>query len=196
MVAVWAPVMVSHWREFSENVLGYEGINVREWGLVQFFEWAEMPQAAIDFLIGPGRFVALVLCVGLPLLMLWRRPDSLGAATGLALALFLLLSPAYGMQYLVWPLAAAYLVNFWAATVFNLVASGFVIVVYDRWNHAYPWDWDVAKAIPFDSSRLFFMAVVTWLALAAVVVAGLLFLRRPSRGDPIGPAPDSPTALT
>jgi hypothetical protein len=196
MVAVWAPVLLTHWREFSENVLGYEGIRVREWGLVKFAEWLELPPAAGEFLIGPGRFVVLLLCAGLPLLVLWRRPDATGAAVGLALAMFLLLSPAYGMQYLVWPLAAAYLVNFWAATAYNLVASVFVVTVYDRWNGAYPWNWDVARAIPFNSSQPYFLAVVTWQALAAVVVAGLLLLRRPRPADPGGSVEDSRTVPT
>ncbi|MEJ3749503.1 glycosyltransferase 87 family protein [Actinomycetes bacterium KLBMP 9797] len=196
MLVVWAPVLPK-WHEFSEKVLGYEGIRVREWGLVQFAKWLEFPEVA-EFLIGPGRFIALLVCAALPVLLLWRRPEALGAAVALALALFLLVSPAYGMQYLVWPLAAAYLVNFWAATVFNVVATGFVVTVYDRWNSAYPWNWNVAKAVPFDSPRLFFMAVVTWQALAAVVIAGLWLLRRPgavASDDSVAPA-DSRNALS
>lgn len=193
MVVAWAPVALTRWREFSEDVLGYQGIAVREWGLVRFAQWLELPVGVTDFLVGPGRFVVLLLCAALPVLFLWRRPDALGPAVGLALALFLLLSPAFGMQYLVWPLAAAYLVNFWAATVYNVVAGGFVVVAYDRWNSAYPWNWNVAQAVPFDSPRPFFMAVVTWQALAAVVVTGLLLLRRRGREAPVD---DSRNALT
>lgn len=192
MLVTWTPVMLSQWQNFSEKVLGYPGIKVREWGLVQFAKWLELP-GVVEFLIGPGRYVVLLTCTALPVVMLWRRPDALGPAVGVALALFLLLSPAYGMQYLVWPLAAAYLVNFWAATGYHLIASVFVIAVYDRWNRAYPWDWDVARATGFSVPKIFFLAVATWQALAAVVIVGLLLLRRPGRD---GPVDDSRNALT
>ncbi|MDQ7908852.1 glycosyltransferase family 39 protein [Phytohabitans sp. ZYX-F-186] len=196
MALLWGPVVLTHWSDFSENVLGYNGIAIREWGLVRFAEWFELSPAAIDFLVGPGRFIGLLLCAGLPLLLVWRRPTDLGAAAGLSLGLFLLVSPAFGFQYLVWPLAAAYLVNFWLATVYNAIASWFVLLVYDRWNNAYPWNWDVGTAISFQSSRPYVLAVLTWQALAAVVVAGMLLLRRPRRGDPIDPAEESRTVLS
>ncbi|WP_345074042.1 glycosyltransferase family 39 protein [Phytohabitans flavus] len=191
MAALWGPVLLTHWRDFSDNVLGYQGIDIREWGLVKFVEWLELPEGFTDFLVGPGRFIALLLCAVLPVLMVWRRPAALGPAVGVAFGLFLLLSPAFGMQYLVWPLAAAYLVNVWLATVYNALSSVFLILIYGTWNgNPYPWEWDVARAFPIATTRPYVLAVSIWLALAAVVVAGLLLLRRPRPGDPGGPAND------
>jgi hypothetical protein len=96
--------------------------------------------------------------------------------------LLLLLSPAFGMQYLSWAVAAAYLVSTRAATGYNLAASVMVIVVYIRWNGAYPWNWWEAGGQRF-LAREFALMVVVWLALAVVAGAGLRYLGRPASSD-------------
>jgi hypothetical protein len=179
---LWIPVMLSKWTEFSRDVLGYNGIWAREWGLNQFAVWADVPSDVTDWLIGPGRFVVLALCSLLPAYIAWRRPVEFSpAALGLALAMFLLLSPAFGMQYLVWPLAALYFVNFWTATLYNAAASTFILFVYSDWNSAPPWDWWEGKATLFRSLDTTLM-VITWSVLALAVVAGLFLVRR-NRSD-------------
>jgi uncharacterized membrane protein len=179
---LWIPVMLSKWTEFSRDVLGYNGIWAREWGLNQFAVWADVPTDVTDWLIGPGRFVVLALCSLLPAYIAWRRPVEFSpAAVGLALAMFLLLSPAFGMQYLVWPLAALYFVNFWTATLYNAAASTFILFVYSDWNSAPPWDWWEGKATLFRSLDTTLM-VITWSVLAVAVLAGLFLVRR-NRSD-------------
>jgi 4-amino-4-deoxy-L-arabinose transferase-like glycosyltransferase len=171
---LWLPVIVSRWHDFREQVLEYSG-NDRQWGLPQFLTWAHLPGAA-EWLAGPGRF-AIVLVSGLTAAALaWRRPGALVPAVGLSFVLFLVLSPAFGMQYLTWAVATAYLIDTRAATAFNLAASVFVLVVYDHWNDAFPWHWHKAWAVPFSSGELALM-VVTWAVLAAVAVVGLRLLR-------------------
>jgi hypothetical protein len=174
---LWLPVVLNRWTEFSRDVLGYTGVWAREWGLNQFAVWADTPMAAIDWFVGPGRFIVLLLSSLLPAIIVWRHPTAfVPAAAGLALAMFLLLSPAFGMQYLVWPLAAAYFVNFWAATAYNLAISAFVLVVYSNWNSAPPWNWWEGVATLFRPVDMALM-VITWLTLAAVTVCGLLLIR-------------------
>jgi Gpi18-like mannosyltransferase len=41
MVPLWGPVLLA-WSEFSRNVLSYPGVALREWGLPQFLEWAQV----------------------------------------------------------------------------------------------------------------------------------------------------------
>jgi 4-amino-4-deoxy-L-arabinose transferase-like glycosyltransferase len=172
---LWLPVLLSRWHAFRVQVLGYNGIGFRQWGLPQFLTWAHLPGVSA-WLSGPGRF-GILLASGLAAAaIVWRRPGALVPAVGLSLVLFLLLSSAFGMQYLVWPLAGAYLIDTWAATGYNLAASVFVVVVYDRWNHAFPWDWYDAWAVPFSLRELVLM-VLTWVLLAAVGFVGLRFLR-------------------
>ncbi len=172
---LWVPVIVSRWEAFREQVLSYNGSALREWGLPQFLTWVNVPGGG-GWLAGPGRFGILLVSGLLAAAVVWRRPDAVVAAVGLSLVLFLLLSPAFGMQYLVWPLAAAYLIDTAAATAYNVAASVFVLVVYSHWNDAYPWHWYAAWAVPFSSRELVLMAL-TWLALAAVGLAGLRLLR-------------------
>ncbi len=177
MALLWGPVVLTRWPEFKANVLDYAGMPLREWGPVQFATWLQLPQKMIALLISPGRFVVLLACILLPLVIVWRRPDAVATAVGMSLALFLLLSPAFSMQYLVWPLAAVYLVNVWAATAYNFSASALMVVVYDNWNQAHPWNWYQAWAVPF-RPREFVLSVLAWESLAAVVVVGVVELLR------------------
>jgi uncharacterized membrane protein len=172
---LWVPVLVSRWHAFNEQVLGYNGSALREWGLPQLLTWVDLPGAG-GWLAGPGRFGILLVSGLAAAAVAWRRPDAVVPAAGLSLVLFLLLSPAFGMQYLVWPLAAAYLIDTAAATAYNAAASLFVVVVYSHWSDAYPWHWYAAWAVPFSSGELALM-VLTWVALAAVGLAGLRYLR-------------------
>ena len=79
--------------------------------MAQLGHWAGDPwwAAAVH---GGGRFVVVVLCAVVPAVLVWRRPAKVAAAVGLALVGFLFLSPAFGTQYLVWALGAAYLLSF------------------------------------------------------------------------------------
>ncbi|MEJ3651989.1 glycosyltransferase family 87 protein [Actinomycetes bacterium KLBMP 9759] len=172
-VPLWGPLIVAAWPEFSANVLGYQGIALREWGLPQFLTWVRAPGRLIELVVGPGRFVVLLLSAVVPAYLVWRRPAAVGPAVGVALGAFLLLSPAFGMQYVVWPLAAAYLVGNVVATVYNVTASMFVLAVYSDWNGVdAPWGWFEAEAMPFRFQEKVLM-ILTWCALAAVVTLGV-----------------------
>ena len=173
---LWVPVIISRWNAFRMQVFAYNGGPVRQWGLVQFLTWAHAPAGTVAWLVGQGRF-AIVLVSGLAAAAVaWRRPDALVPAVGLSLVLFLLLSSAFSMQYLAWPLAGAYLINTWAATGYNLAASAFIVVVYDHWNRALPWNWYEGRADSF-RTREFVLMVITWTALAAVSLVGGRLLR-------------------
>jgi predicted membrane-bound dolichyl-phosphate-mannose-protein mannosyltransferase len=181
---LWLPVVVSRWQAFRAQVLEYNGSAIRQWGLAQFLTWADLPGAAA-WLAGPGRF-ALLLVSGLTAAtVVWRRPEALVPAVGLSFVLFLVLSPAFGMQYLAWALAGAYLIDTRAATAYNLAASVFVLVVYDHWSGARPWHWHQAWSVPFSPRELALM-VVTWVLLAAVGVVNMRYLRGgiPARRPP------------
>jgi 4-amino-4-deoxy-L-arabinose transferase-like glycosyltransferase len=187
-VLLWAPVLVLRFAAFRADVLGYSGVAGRsQWGIVQFATWLGLPDAAVDVVTGPGRFVVLLLSAGVPVVLVLRRPGALLPAVGLAFSLFLLLCTTFGMQYVVWPLAAAYLVGTAAATAYNVLISGLVVAVYDYWNGAYPWNWSYAHPQLFRPAELA-LAALSWVALAVVVVLGLRLMRVPTAG------PDEPAA--
>jgi 4-amino-4-deoxy-L-arabinose transferase-like glycosyltransferase len=172
---LWVPVIVSRWHSFRVQVLAYNGSTIRQWGFPQFLTWAHLPGVSA-WLAGPGRFGILLVSGLAAAALAWRRPDALVPAVGLAFVLFLLLSPAFGMQYLTWALAAAYLIDTRTATAYNAAASVFVLFVYDHWNSGLPWHWYQAWAVSFSARELVLM-VFTWVMLAAVGLVGLRFLR-------------------
>jgi hypothetical protein len=177
LLQLWGPVVLRQWKPFRTDVLGYQGISLRQWGPVEFARMLHAPASVITFLPGPGRFLVLLVSALLPALLLCWRRDAALPAIGLSLALFLLLSPAFGTQYLAWPVAAAYLIDFWAATAYNLSAGALLAEVYNRWNGGLPWD--VAKATPMLPKEVWAAAAV-WALLLLVVIVGLRDIARPS----------------
>jgi hypothetical protein len=193
-IPLWLPVLLTRWTEFKRDVLGYAGVDLRQWGLIQILKWLGMGPGMESVIAGPGRFVILAICAGLPTLLVWRRPQLAGPAVGLALVLFLFLTPAFGMQYLSWAIAGAYLVSTTAASVYNFFGSIFMVVVYDYWNANYPWSWNVAASQPFRMKELI-LQVPVWVSLGALIVIGTGLLRegRPRRETLTAPA--SPESL-
>ena len=56
----------------------------------------------------------------------------------------------------------------------------FAVTVYDNWNNALPWHWNVAGGQAFRTKDLL-LEIPVWLSLAAVAVAGLALFRRQVR---------------
>jgi 4-amino-4-deoxy-L-arabinose transferase-like glycosyltransferase len=139
VAVTWLPALIAHGRAVKEHVLGYAGSGISQWGLIQIGHWFDDPGWA-DFLTGPGRFPVVLLCALVPAALVWRRPAMAVEAVGLSLVSFLFLSPAFGCQYLVWATAAAYLLDFGWATVYNLGAGLVLFKIYTRWAHGFPWN--------------------------------------------------------
>ncbi|HEY0167489.1 MAG TPA: glycosyltransferase family 39 protein [Jatrophihabitans sp.] len=135
----WLPALIAHGDVVRSNVLGYAGSGISQWGLIQIGHWFDDPGWA-DFLTETGRFPVVLLCALGPAALVWRRPAMAAEALGLSLVSFLFLAPAFGCQYLVWAMAAAYLINFGWATLYNLFAGVVLFKIYTRWAHGFPWD--------------------------------------------------------
>jgi len=201
VLPLWVPILVQAWPEFSENVLGYNGVTLREWGLPQFLTWWDAPAEWTDWLVGPGRLVVLLVSALLPAVLVWWRPAALGPAAGLSLGLFLLLTPAFGMQYVIWGVAAAFLMSTAAGTIYNTAASCYIVTVYNNWNRVGagadapvpPWLWYEGVAVEARPQDLQLM-MITWCALALAVLLGLVatFLIGRYRPQPSAPEPPSP----
>lgn len=181
LLPLWGPVVLRQWQPFRTDVLGYAGVSLRQWGLVQFASVLHAPASAITFIAGPGRFLSVLLSALLPALLLYWRRDAVLPAIGLSLALFLLVSPAFGTQYLAWPVAAAYLIELRAATAYNLAAGALLAEVYNRENGGRPWDL-VLPAAPMRPKEVAALAVV-WALLLLVVIIGLRRIARPAGAE-------------
>ena len=171
LAPLWVPVIVRSWRPFSQNVLGFKGAP-GEWGLVRIASLLGVSGHGLEVLEGPGRYPLLLLSAGIPLLIAWRQPERSTAAFGLSLVGVLLLSTGTSGRYLVWAVAAAFLVDFWSAAVYNLAASVLLVVVYDRWSRAFPWQWNDAHGSAWTPTEIL-LAEIAWLALLAVALRGL-----------------------
>ena len=182
-LAIWTPALLREWGPLRRQVLGYTGISIRQWGLPQFARWLGVPGAG-TWLAGRGRLLPVAVCAVGPAVLLWRRPRLVVEASGVAMTAFLLLSPAFGTQYLAWPLAFGYLVGFWPATAYNVFAGALLLEVYTRWNGGSPF-WNVAHASAFTPAEEVFAALV-WGSLAVVTCRGLSLLVTGRAHRPIG----------
>jgi hypothetical protein len=168
--ALWVPVILLRWTEFQVNVLSYQGISLREWGVAEIVERLGYPAGEL-WLAEHGQYVVAVAAL-LPFLVARGRDDGGTAGLGLTLTSFLLLTPAFGMQYLAWALAPAVLVSVPAAWAYNVAASALVLAVYSHWSGAPPWRWHQAWGMPFTPGQLQLM-FLAWACLLLVVLAGV-----------------------
>ena len=174
LAVTWGPVVPHRWTAFKENVLGYKGLNYPQWGLVQFARTLGFSTHWQEMLRGGGRYPLLLLSAGVPLLIAWRWPTASTSAFGLSLVAVLLLSTSTAARYVVWAVAAVFLVNVWAGVIYNVAASALLIVVYDSWNGgALPWNWGHARSGPWTHGEVL-LAGIVWLTLLAVFLIGLL----------------------
>jgi len=169
LALTWGPVVLSVWAPFRKDVLGYAGGHWK-WGLPHLAS-SMGADGFGTWLQGPGRFVVVLIVAVVPAALTLKRPGRAVEASALALTGMLALSPAFALQYVAWAVAPAYLLSFPAATAFNLLASGLVIEVYDRWSGGFPWYF--AEATYFTSGEVI-LALAVWVSLMVVVVAGIV----------------------
>jgi hypothetical protein len=166
----WGPALILQGRNVLAHVIFYTGSDLRQWGLVQIGHWVGDPTWS-TFLAGPGRFVVLLLCCAVPAVLVWQRPQSVAPAIALSLSVFLLLSPAFGVQYAAWPAAGSYLIGLGTATLYNLAAGAMLFVIYDRWSGGLPWTMAHTHASKFLDNEVA-LGLAAWFALLLVVVVG------------------------
>ena len=176
---LWGPPLVERPGQLIDNVLLYAGTGADIWGLPLIAIMMGLDPIRFQALIHASSYLALAAGALLPVMLGRRLPGVDLARFGLAVGLFLLMSPAFGMQYLVWPLAAAFLVGLRYATAYAAASSVFALTVYSLWNHALPWNWYEARSFGF-STPVVLLMLVAWLSLLGVVLHGVSRLRIPA----------------
>ena len=169
LLLIWIPAAVTEWSPLLHNVLGYGGVSARPWGLPQFAVWAGLPGVAA-WLAGVGRAFLVLACSLLPAFAVHRKPELVAETVALSVAGFLLLSPAFGVQYLLWPIALSYVLNVRAATVYNILASVLALGLYMRWSGSVVFN--NAESAPLTEGERLYAALV-WAALLVVVARGV-----------------------
>lgn len=167
---LWGPALVSEWDGVRTNVLGYAGVGDRPWGLVKMLDAVSLPTMSA-WLIGPGRYAILLGCALVPAVLVWTRPRAAMECVALSLIAFLVLSPAFGVQYLAWAAAATLVLRARIALVYNILGGLFLFAVYADWNHGLDWS-GVANGQPFRPIEVIAGGVL-WAILVVVVFIGL-----------------------
>ncbi|MET3806573.1 hypothetical protein ABIB25_003589 [Nakamurella sp. UYEF19] len=170
--ATWGPALIKEFAPLRLNVIGYPGTGPSRWGILQLGHWIGDP-GWVAFLAGPGRSLVVVICAIVPLIAVWRRPDTILHATAWALIGFMVFAVSFSVQYTVWPLAASYLVAFGWATVYNVLAAVVLTEIYSLWNHGFPLY--QALAVPFTTAESYYLMVI-WLVLVAIGVRATMLI--------------------
>ena len=180
LAVTWGPAVVSHGEALKRNVFGYAGIDYRPWGLVRLANDLGWSSGA-HVLVGPGRYVIVAVSAAVPALLVWRRQEKVMECAALSLAVFLALSTAFGVQYLAWAVAPAYLLDVWSATLYSMFGGLVLYQIYAYWNHGLAWV-HAAGYRPLTPDQGALLAMV-WASLLAVLVVGL---QRVLADDPEG----------
>jgi hypothetical protein len=182
LAMIWGPAMLGAPRRVIGSVLGYQGGQV-SWGTAEIGGWMGGP-GSIAWLRSPGRFIVVVGIATVGAALAARRPRASVEISALALAAFLFLSPGFGVHYLAWAVAPAYLLAFRPATAYNVGASCLLFAIYTRWNGGFPWD---VAASDWLTDGEAVAGLVVWVLLAWVVFAGVRRILASSTSPPIEP---------
>ena len=176
VLVTWTPTLLREFSAVRTNVFEYSGyLPLRtRWGLVLFLRSLGSPAAVLTFVVGPGRFLILMACSLFPAYLVWRHPDRALEGLALCMPLFLLLSPAFGTQYLAWAVVFVYLLEPWTGTAYGLAAGVLLIWTYTKWSGGFPWY--QAHARPLDNIGVA-LGVLTWIALLVCLIAGVRIIR-------------------
>lgn len=170
MAAVWGPPILFEWSALRRDVFGYAGIPYRPWGLIKLADAMDLSTVS-TWLTGPGRYAVLLVSALIPAVLSWIRPRATMECVGLSLGSFLVLSPAFGVQYLAWVVTASVLLGRKSAIVYNLASGLFLLVVYIHWNGGLMWT-SVAEGQAFSPAELN-LALGVWAVLIFVMYRGI-----------------------
>jgi uncharacterized membrane protein len=162
----WGPALLSQFAQVKAQVLGYAGIGDSFWGIMQVGHWLGDP-GWVAVLEGSGRFGLVLVCALLPAAAVWFRPAGILPAVAWSLLVFLAFATSFGVQYLVWPVAVAFLVNVRWAAAYSFSAGIMLAVIYNQWNGGLPWNYGDPKT-PTTGDKV--GLVVPWLVLLVLIV--------------------------
>ena len=166
----FVPVVLNAWEAFRHNALQYNS-SAAPWGLGLFATaldgrvWA-WRQPFIDTVSELGKPLILGGSVLLGVVQQWLRPFTRAQLAGLMFSWFLLISPGFGAQYLVYP--AAFLVLSQGTRLgFRFLYLGGLfafLIYYSYWTGTFPLYSDFAYH-SYDL-RTMLVGFITWLTLA------------------------------
>ncbi len=175
----WGPALALQFGAVRRDVIGYSGVGYSPWGIEQIGHWLGDPSWVATF-AGSGRSLVVVICVVVPAVAVWRRSDVVVPAVAWSLIGFLALAPTWGAQYMVWPVAACYLIGIGWGTVYNVTGGVVLFMVYDRWSGGLPWY--RARATYVVPLHELVAMQVPWVVLVGVLIRATIKIFPPGSG--------------
>ncbi len=174
-IVVAATIFCAGWPYFFQNPIfiwhrafGYNGL-YGTWGISRWLRLLPPEWGIIDFLfMHNGRFLLLssLLLNTIWMNRLRRKPDLFQQCTMLML-LFMVLTPAFGIQYLVWlaPLVVALQMS--AATIFYIVSGLYVSLNYALVWTKYPVE---SWPPPFLTKVMVLLEMLCWVSIVVLFI--------------------------
>lgn len=176
----WGPALLMQFDALRRDVIGYSGVGRSPWGIEQIGHWLGDPTWVASF-AGTGRSLVVVICAVVPTIAVWRRGEVVVPAVGWALIGFLALAPTWGAQYMVWPVAACYLIGISWGTAYNVAGGVVLFMIYNRWSGGLPWY--RARATWVVPLHELVAMQVPWLVLVVVLIRATISIFPPMSGN-------------
>jgi hypothetical protein len=135
MAVPFVPILIFCGRDFGRSVMAYASYR-DYWGVNLFLlETAHLPQFSaegwemVDRYTDIGRYLVALCVIGFSLLARRRRMSFYDTAAASA-SLFLILTPGFGVQYMIFVLPLLFAANFKAAMRYSLLSGGFLFIAY------------------------------------------------------------------
>jgi hypothetical protein len=169
----FVPFVVGHWSGFSAHVLQYRSF-VGTWGLTSLFQFLHLRRLTDTWTIGAP---SIILLAAVALAVINRREGRLWSATELGatvFALFLALTPGFGVQYVVYPIPLLFAADVAWASAYSASSGLFLAVAYyATWTGTRPYFSNFNAGFPAAAK------VVGYLPWVIITVAACRLLARP-----------------
>jgi hypothetical protein len=187
-IVPFLPFLVTSGRILYFNVVKYNSLQA-EWGVMAFVlqtartaAFAEYANKVRDVFVLNARYLILLAVIVLSVLAAIRRRPSSYELGALAWALFLVLTPGYGIQYSVCVLPLLFAADRRRAVLYSLSAGAMLFYIYTaRLKYVVPLYADL-EGTPFPSAAILF-GVLAWCTLVAFVLATVRKMRGGTRSE-------------
>ncbi|MEP6653746.1 MAG: hypothetical protein ABJA82_10325 [Myxococcales bacterium] len=170
------PFVFGHWPGFRAHVLSYNS-TPGYWGVTQLLvalretaSWQATGERLVTAYMAAGKTLVLAVSVIMATLNLWK-PGRWSARdlAAIVYCLFLVVTPGFGIQYLVYPCVLLFAVNLRQAVAYGSVAGLYAAVTYlCLWTGTWPAFSDFRQVYPPVSQGL---AYITWAVIAQMSVS-------------------------
>jgi len=159
-------LFIGHKEGVILNILNYNSIQDR-WGIMSFvLEGTQNPAlkevvtAIGDFYIVKGRYIIVGLVSLTSIWQYFTPKRTLYEAVALCFAIFLIFTPGFGIQYLIYICPFMFAINLQWAVVYSCLAGIFAgVVYYSFWSGTFPWYSLSTALFPPPASLI---GVLTW----------------------------------